>query len=123
MSANFMVEISGTLTPDITVYIPKKYYQGNMISMSLVSEYFDGILRFDGVSNINCHIGKTRQDKPFVWIDSTSPKDQINIICNVDVEITRNYSLFGWLEYGARSLSRYLLNSAKQLCAPKEQGQ
>jgi hypothetical protein len=123
MITNFMVELSGTLTPDITVYIPERYYLWNRISLRLVSEHFDGVLRVNGGSDIKCHIGKTRNDKPFVWIHSTSPRDQINITCNVEVEVTRNYSLLGWIEHGARSLARYLLKNAKKLSAPKEQSQ
>lgn len=109
---NWMITLDGEISHcQITFYIPVRYIIGEeTINMDEVLSEYGGLVKIMN-ENMKYCVFKTAfnsSNEIFVWVKADHPKSIIRPNSNVRVETTRCHSIFGWIEFGIRSLFRYI---------------
>ena len=109
---NWMITLDGEISHcQITFYIPVRYRMGEeAINIAAVLSEYEGLVKVIN-ENMNDCVFKTafnNSNEIFVWINADSPKSIMRPNSNVRVETTRCHGIFGYIEFGIRSLFRYI---------------
>lgn len=106
-----MVNLSGEITKShVIIKIPKKFCTNGKIDFKKLNNLgFYHPAYIESLYECRLDIEPSNHENAKVKIKTKNIDAAINVTCNVEVEIKRDYSLFQWFGFGALWLHRKIM--------------